>query len=190
MVHTAKTFCTTREAAQLLGVSVTTAQNWSESGLLEFWRTEGGHRRISRASVERLLASPSTASGISTDTHPKTPNILWIEAESAMRNAVQQTLSQWQPRPTLHLVNDGFSALMKIGAHPPDLLVMRYEMAHIDTRSMLLALAQMPACQNLPVLVLMTRAGHLPSNLPNRFHSAHITQWIDKLSALLATLTP
>ena len=37
-----KVFCTTREAAALLGVSLSTAQNWAESGLLESWKTEGG----------------------------------------------------------------------------------------------------------------------------------------------------
>ncbi len=53
-----KVFCTTREAAALLGVSLSTAQNWAESGLLESWKTEGGHRRISRESVQRLIADP------------------------------------------------------------------------------------------------------------------------------------
>ena len=57
-----KTFCTTREAAQMLGVSLRTAQLWAESGLLEAWKTDGGHRRISRHSVERLLASPAANS--------------------------------------------------------------------------------------------------------------------------------
>ena len=53
-------FCTTREAAEILGVSLKTAQLWSESGLLEAWRTDGGHRRIFRSSVERLLVLPFT----------------------------------------------------------------------------------------------------------------------------------
>jgi excisionase family DNA binding protein len=54
-----KTFCTTREAAKLLGVSLRTAQLWSESGLLEAWKTAGGHRRITRDSIECLLSLPS-----------------------------------------------------------------------------------------------------------------------------------
>ncbi len=50
-----KTFCTTAEAAQRLGVSIRTVQIWSETGLLEAWKTEGGHRRITLDSLERLL---------------------------------------------------------------------------------------------------------------------------------------
>lgn len=50
-----KSFCTTREAAQLLGVSVGTVQLWVERGVLEAWKTTGGHRRVLRDSVDKLL---------------------------------------------------------------------------------------------------------------------------------------
>lgn len=47
--------CSTREVAQLLGVSLRTIQLWVDSGILEAWKTAGGHRRITRESVIRLL---------------------------------------------------------------------------------------------------------------------------------------
>jgi excisionase family DNA binding protein len=48
-----KSFCTTREAATLLGVSVGTVQLWVENGLLQAWKTAGGHRRVMRDSIAR-----------------------------------------------------------------------------------------------------------------------------------------
>ncbi|MCX7151170.1 MAG: response regulator [Proteobacteria bacterium] len=39
-----KSFCTTREAARMLGISLSTAQLWVDSGLLQGWKTDGGHR--------------------------------------------------------------------------------------------------------------------------------------------------
>lgn len=48
-------FCTTREAAVLLGVSLRTAQLWVDNGTLQAWKTTGGHRRVLRESVNRLL---------------------------------------------------------------------------------------------------------------------------------------
>jgi excisionase family DNA binding protein len=45
--------CSTREAAQQLGVSVRTAQLWVEEGRLNAWKTPGGHRRILVESVAR-----------------------------------------------------------------------------------------------------------------------------------------
>jgi len=46
---------TTREAARLLGVAVSTAQMWMESGALPAWKTPGGHRRVHLSAVTRLV---------------------------------------------------------------------------------------------------------------------------------------
>ncbi|HEV2612616.1 MAG TPA: GAF domain-containing protein [Noviherbaspirillum sp.] len=46
---------TTRETARLLGVAVSTAQLWIESGALASWKTPGGHRRVRLSSVMDLL---------------------------------------------------------------------------------------------------------------------------------------
>ncbi|MGV6876427.1 helix-turn-helix domain-containing protein [Pseudochelatococcus sp. B33] len=50
-----KDVLTTAKAAQLLGVSVRTAQLWVESGQLPSWKTPGGHRRIPRQAVLDLI---------------------------------------------------------------------------------------------------------------------------------------
>lgn|GEM_PF-2781926 len=49
--------CTTRQAAEALGVALRTAQLWTESGRLRAWKTEGGHRRILVSSVMELLTA-------------------------------------------------------------------------------------------------------------------------------------
>ncbi|MBG7621628.1 excisionase family DNA-binding protein [Herbaspirillum sp. AP02] len=46
---------TSREAAKMLGVSITTAQMWMESGMLASWKTPGGHRRTRLSSVMTLI---------------------------------------------------------------------------------------------------------------------------------------
>ncbi len=45
---------TSRDASQLLGVSVSTAQLWMETGALPSWKTPGGHRRCRLSDVTRL----------------------------------------------------------------------------------------------------------------------------------------
>ncbi|WP_288377883.1 GAF domain-containing protein [uncultured Massilia sp.] len=45
---------TTRDAAQLLGVAVSTVQLWMESGALPAWKTPGGHRRVRLSAVLAL----------------------------------------------------------------------------------------------------------------------------------------
>jgi len=55
MTSKSKEFLTSSEAASLLGVALSTIQLWTESGLLRAWKTGGGHRRITRQSVEHML---------------------------------------------------------------------------------------------------------------------------------------
>lgn len=45
----------TREAAQALGAALRTVQFWVEGGALPAWKTAGGHRRIFRSAVTRLV---------------------------------------------------------------------------------------------------------------------------------------
>lgn len=43
------------EASRVLGVSPATVRRWSDAGRLRVFTTPGGHRRFSRAALERLL---------------------------------------------------------------------------------------------------------------------------------------
>ena len=52
---------TTREAAHMLGVAVSTAQLWMESGALRAWKTPGGHRRVRLSAVRQLQAQQGAA---------------------------------------------------------------------------------------------------------------------------------
>ena len=48
-------YLTTKEAADLLGVSESTVRRLCSQKKLTAWRTPGGHRRIAKESVEALL---------------------------------------------------------------------------------------------------------------------------------------
>lgn len=45
------------EASRLLGVSPATVRRWSDAGRLRVFTTPGGHRRFSRAALERMFPS-------------------------------------------------------------------------------------------------------------------------------------
>lgn len=47
---------TTGEAAHILGVHTSTIQDWIDKDYLEGWRLPSGHRRISRESVDKMMA--------------------------------------------------------------------------------------------------------------------------------------
>lgn len=54
---------TTRATAELLGIAVSTAQQWVESGVIPSWKTPGGHRRVRMSDVTRYMEQ--NASGMS-----------------------------------------------------------------------------------------------------------------------------
>lgn len=65
---------TTREAAQLLGIAVSTTQLWMESGALPAWKTPGGHRRVRLSSVRQLLSQQGEAESAGADAVGPTPD--------------------------------------------------------------------------------------------------------------------
>jgi len=134
-------FCTTREAAAMLGVSLKTAQLWSESGLLEAWRTEGGHRRIYRDSVQRLLVDSTgekpLVAGETESVQIRPLNILVAEDDENLRKLYTMQLRIWSMAPKVMVVPTGFEALLQIGRHAPDLLITNLRMPDMDGFHML-----------------------------------------------------
>ena len=72
-------YISTREAADMLGVSLRTAQLWVENGALLAWKTTGGHRRILLHSVQKILDERKLASGQAPSTNPQALNIASVE---------------------------------------------------------------------------------------------------------------
>lgn len=171
-----KTFCTTREAASLLGVSVSTAQNWAESGLLESWKTAGGHRRISRDSVAKLLADPIAKESFAA-AQPVAPDadrlrILVVEDDSVLLRLYRIRLANWPMAPLVETAGDGFEGLVKIGLQRPDLLISDLQMPHLDGFQMIRSLHQLPDCAGMRIVVItgldaqdIEAAGGLPKDI-------------------------
>lgn len=181
-----KTFCTTREAAELLGISLRTAQLWVESGLLEAWKTNGGHRRIDRQSVERLIAKPTEQERQSVTLQAPTPtprivpslpaqplNVLVVEDEPALRRIYELTLARWPLRPNVESAADGYEALLRIGHLKPDLLITDLRMPGMDGFRMLRTIRSMQELSAMNIVVVtglhpeeITDLGGLPEGIP------------------------
>ena len=140
-----QSFCTTRQAALLLGVSVGTVQLWVESGLLQAWKTAGGHRRVIRDSVERLLrkAAPDAAAP---DSPPEIPrlSVLVVEDDVHILRLYQANLASWPMHPEVKFIDNAIAALMEIGRSRPDLLITDLNMPGMDGFRMLRVLRQTP----------------------------------------------
>lgn len=179
---TLKTFCTTREAAQLLGVSLRTSQLWVEQGLLEAWKTSGGHRRITRESIERILANPTAgqlalapAARVTNENSPSADklNILIVEDEAALRRLYEIKLRGWQIPLNLRTAEDGYEALVRIGQARPDMLIADLQMAGMDGFKMLNTICNMTELAEIEIVVVsgldaaeIAYRGGIPKRIP------------------------
>lgn len=154
-----KTFCTTREAATLLGVSVGTVQLWVEAGLLKAWKTAGGHRRVLRDSVDGLLhKSPDTlvapSEPGSSPNSPRRLSVLVVEDDPNLLRLYQANMSRWPMKPQVVACDNAFVALMKMGHSGPDLLITDLFMPDIDGFIMLKILYKAPEMVNTTMVVV------------------------------------
>ncbi len=127
----------TREAAEILGVSVRTVQLWVENGSLEAWKTPGKHRRILRDSVEALLAERNPPAKASPRT---TGDILIVEDEVTMQTYYEALFELLRPGVPLRFADDGFAGLMEFGRQQPRLLLVDIDMPGMDGVEMINAL--------------------------------------------------
>jgi excisionase family DNA binding protein len=128
-----KTFCTTREAAGLLGVSVGTAQLWVDNGLLSAWKTQGGHRRVTRESIDKLLHLKMTLPAVTELPASGTRlKVLVVEDSRNLQRLYQIVMAQWPMAPEVITVDNGIDALMLLERENPDLLVLDLDMPGVD----------------------------------------------------------
>lgn len=169
-----KAFCTTRQAAVILGVSLRTVQLWSEAGLLEVWKTTGGHRRISRDSVERLLARrPSSPEVEAAAVDDSLLRILVVEDDPAVLRVCERQMARWPMNPLVVTAQNGYEALVRVGLMKPDLLVTDLHMPEMDGFQMLQQLRGMSELAEVTMVVVTgldaeeveTRGG-VPEGIP------------------------
>ena len=134
---------TTREAGEVLGVAVRTVQLWVESGVLPAWRTAGGHRRVSREAVEKLLAE--RRQNLSSEPEPHDASgrplkILLVEDDPNLLRLFAAVVQSWTFPVDLTTATNGFEGLVRIGETRPDIVFTDLMMPGMDGFQMLRAL--------------------------------------------------
>ncbi|MFO1378159.1 MAG: excisionase family DNA-binding protein [Steroidobacteraceae bacterium] len=171
MTGTPEPYLSTREAAEELNVSLRTVQLWVEAGLLRAWKTEGGHRRIFRSSLDELLAN--RVRRIATTARGARPaRVLLVEPEPDARRLLELHLRSWGPGLETQAVSNGFDALLRIGRQIPDLIITELKLPGMDGISMIRALRANLPTRDLGIIVVTSLAratlrerGGLPADI-------------------------
>ncbi|HET7774284.1 MAG TPA: excisionase family DNA-binding protein [Burkholderiaceae bacterium] len=149
---------TTVEAAQRLGLAVRSVQSMVDRGELQAWRTPGGHRRISRASVERWLSGMHETAPNRPDGAGKRaavgPRVLLIEDSAHFQNLIQLVVRQALPQAELAVAGDGVTGLVMYGRLDPDVLIVDILLPGIDGAALIASLRANPALARARLVVV------------------------------------
>jgi len=155
MTDKQKDYFSSREAAKLLGVAVSTVQLWANSGHLKAWSTSGGHRRIARTSVEDILNKQAEALGSQqTQQADKTLTVVIVEDDISQQRLYQKYLLAWGLNASVVIANDGYEGLVKIGHTTPDIVITDLMMPNMDGFQMVKALDGLPELDKTQVIVV------------------------------------
>ena len=145
----------------MLGVSHRTVQLWVEGGVLQAWKTAGGHRRILVSSVQRLVAqrNQAVANGQPASSAPAQPpargrRIVMADDDATLLRLYELELSGWGLDAELIKARDGFDALIKIGEAQPDLLISDLNMPGMDGFRMVRTLRADPRYGKMAIIVI------------------------------------
>jgi excisionase family DNA binding protein len=173
--YDAAQFCSTKEAARLLGVSHRTVQLWVENGSLQAWKTAGGHRRITMESINKRVGarqeaiSMAPAQGAPASLQKK---VLMVDDDRTLLRLYELEMDGWDMPLTVMKAYDGFEALIQIGAERPDLLISDLSMPGMDGFRMIRTLRENPAYAGMAIIVISglekasMQAMGLPGDIP------------------------
>jgi excisionase family DNA binding protein len=145
-------YLTTREASRILGVSVRTIQQWAEKGWLESWKTGGGHRRISRESVDTRLSQQRGSAGLP-EVAPSL-SVLIIEDDETLRKLYLAHFKRWPCASTVYTAPNGFDGLIMLGEVKPDLLICDLRLPGVNGFQIVRAVSDMQKLRALDIVVI------------------------------------
>ena len=165
-------YCSTSQAAKMLGVSLGTAQNMVEEGVLDAWKTSGGHRRIKRESVMAMLARRGGAQGTPVNNEGGL-SVLIAEDDADLQKLYRKTMEGWELPLSIEIVSNGFDALLVVGRRAPDVFIVDLAMAGMDGFELVRALHGNPALATTDIIVVsslsradIAKRGILPPDVP------------------------
>lgn len=199
----AQSHYTTLEAAELLGLAVRSVQLMVDRGELQAWKTPGGHRRISRESVElwqrsngtqRPGRAPAPAAG---EGAAGPPRVLLIEDSVHFQNLIALLVRQHLPDVALRVAPDGIVGLATVGQWQPDVLIVDILLPGIDGATLITSLRTHPqfAAQKLVVVTSLDEAERAPyafalTGLPVVHKPALVAELPGLLARLVAGVRP
>lgn len=117
-------FLTSSQAAKRLGLSMATIQKLVDNNVLQAWKTFGGHRRISLASVLAYQTTNTTSQQASAPSNRPYQISMVIESPELIKRLSKES-AQWQLPLKISFFESLTEALLELLNQKHDLLIMQ-----------------------------------------------------------------
>ncbi len=147
-------YYSTREAAKLLGISLTTAQTMVEKGELSAWKTVGGHRRINVEAVEKALQKRGQHTRHGARSAGAGYSILIAEDDPTLCKLYEKTITTWKMPLDVKIVSNGIEVIVLLERLRPDLLILDLKMPRMDGFQLLKLIRSFPEYDAMDIVVV------------------------------------
>jgi excisionase family DNA binding protein len=178
------------EVARLINAHVKSVANWIRQGMLEAYRTPGGHHRITRTAVLRFLNEQKMP--IPEALGHDRLHILVVDDDPVVAGVVVAALRDQADRYEVTTVYNGIQALMEIGKHLPDLVILDIFMPELNGFEVCKQIKGNPERSHLRIL---STSGDLAPDVREKILSCGADAFLPKpinltqLKKLIETLT-
>lgn len=151
-------FVGTKEAALILGVSISTVQKMVDAGTIRAWRTDGGHRRLALESLKEAAArlnvgARNGAAGQAAE-HGGAVRVLVVEDNALAMKAMAKVLAAYEGRLHAVFARDAAEALLKCSEVEPDLVITDLIMEPFDGFHLIRVLRNSERLSRMTILVV------------------------------------
>jgi excisionase family DNA binding protein len=175
----AEQWISTKQAAELLGVSQRTIQNWVDNGKLKSSRTAGGHRRLNPDDVKNVLQAHHFPNVFSVNSarqlgpqEGEQLRVLIVEDDLSILRLCELRFAEFSIPHTLYLAANAYQGLIMVGKYQPHVIFTDLRMPQIDGLQMIREIIKLPEMQQTRIVVVtgleakdIMTMGQLPEGL-------------------------
>ena len=147
-----KKFYTTHEVSKFCDVYPTTVINWVKEGLLSAYSTPGGHRRIRRDDLLKLMKKnnmPIPEELLKAEKH----RVLAVDDDPKILKMIETILSAETDFEVL-TANSGFQAGLLISKEPPDIVILDFLMPEMNGFEVCKQLKSDEKTRDIPIIAV------------------------------------
>ncbi len=146
--------CGTSYASKVLGLSIGSVQTLVEKKELDAWKTKGGHRRITLASLHDYQIRNHLASNLRTPNQHELLRLVIIDDDEYTLSMMRKTIERWNMEVDVHTYKSAVHALLDLYSWRPQLIITDLRMPLMNGFEFLKSLSKHQLYRNTTAIAM------------------------------------